>query len=404
MNQEVILSPTESTPPGSATVVVISPAAGVHEKANSALAISHATSSFLSLMDYPTPEHLLPLRDASGGCIVIIDFSDPRRAKSVAAELDRRYPDTAIIALYPGRPTPQDFMELMQLGIREIVYFPLGEIDLSQAASRAARKLMSRHAPEHETGHIYAFLPAKPGVGATTIAINTAAAIARLTDERTLLLDLDLKHGLITFLLKLDGTNSVLDALAASASLEPGFWDQLVSHRGKLEILGSAQQMLASPGTESSAVNLLDFSRRHYNTVCVDLPGDCSDHEMETLHLAKEIFLVCSPDLGVLHLAKRRTEALRRLGLGVAVSVIMNRADGRGSLPISEVEQILEVPVSFSVPSAYARIAEATRKGAVLDGQIPLVRQIENIARHIRPIGGTWEPKGRKFIELFSRV
>ena len=293
-------------------------------------------------------------------------------------------------------------MDLMQLGIREVVNMPFTGPDISQATARAERKLLSRHSEENATGQIHAFLPAKPGVGATTIATNTSAAIARLTNERTLLIDLDLRFGMTSFLLKLDGQHSIVDALAAGVNLDPTLWDRLVSRRGKLEILGSAPAEFGRAKPAGKAINLLEFSRQQYETICVDLPGDGSDNEFETLRLAKEIFLVCSPDLGILHMAKRRSEMLHSLGLGAAVSVIMNRADSRGSLPLSDIEGILNLPVSFSVSSEYVQIAEATKMGVPLEGRSPIVSQIENIARHIRPVGASRESKGRKFIELFS--
>jgi Flp pilus assembly CpaE family ATPase len=100
-------------------------------------------------------------------------------------------------------------------------------------------------------------------------------------------------------------------------------------------------------------------------------------------------------------MAKRKADLLRSLGLGADVSVIMNRADWRSAVPVSDVEEMLRLPVRFSVSSDPARITDATARGVALEGRFPIVSQIENIARHIYP-AAPGSTTGRKFIEFFS--
>jgi hypothetical protein len=94
---------------------------------------------------------------------------------------------------------------------------------------------------------------------------------------------------------------------------------------------------------------------------------------------------------------------LRELGLQAKVSVIMNRFDGRGSMPLRDVESILQLPVRFTVPVADKDIAAATQQGEALQGRSPLVVQLEQIGRRMvpsaAPVTGS---KARKFIEMFS--
>ena len=63
------------------------------------------------------------------------------------------------------------------------------------------------------TDSVFAFLPAKAGSGATTIAVNTSLALSRLPDTNVLLMDLDLNSGLAGFMLLLNQTTySIVDA------------------------------------------------------------------------------------------------------------------------------------------------------------------------------------------------
>ncbi len=388
--------------PESLTVAVISPDRDVHQQIASALEETPGVGPLWTLADYPGSSQLTQIGQAATGCIVFLDFSNPLRAKAVAAELDNDYPRAATIAMHSAS-SPQDLIELMQLGIREVITLPVSADDVARALARARRKL------EHEThsvetsGRIFAFVPAKPGTGATTIAMHSAAAVARLSKERTLLIDFDLQLGMTSFLLKLHGGHSVMDALRLSGQLDV-LWDRLVCAREMLDILGSAPVDFERDIPPGSAVEVLDFVRRQYQTVCVDLPGEMRDHELDTLKRADEIFLVCTPDIGTLHMAKKKKDLLVQLAVQPRVSVILTRAQGRATVSVGQIESILELPVRFTVAAAEKEIDEATHRALAIEGRSTFAMQIENIARRMMPAKSKTasEPKLRRFMEMFS--
>jgi pilus assembly protein CpaE len=384
------------------TVVVVSPDRKIHEQVASVLTGNADIESLWTLAEYPNTAALMDLRKAPGGCVVFLDFSDPMRAKAVAAELDASYPMATAVAVLSGS-RPEDLIELMQLGIREVVTLPIAAADVIRAYTRVARKLRAPAAPDHEAGHLYAFLPSKPGVGATTIAAHTAAALARLSNQRTLLLDFDFRLGMTSFLFKLNGDHSVIDAIAAHSHLDSDLWDGMVCRRGMLDILGSAPVDFGGVNPEKGALELVDFACQSYRAICIDLPGEMRDYEIGVMHRATECFLVTTPDIGALHMAKRKAEALVALGIHNKVSVIMNQVGGRGAMSIRDVETILQLPVRFSVESEPKLIGEATQAGRTLEGKSTLLKQIEAIARHMSPGEASGEgAKPRRFIETFS--
>ena len=359
--------------------------------------------ALLTLADYPGPEQLIRFREARSGCVVFLDFSDAIRARRVASELDQNYPMVATVAIQAGT-LPQDLMELMKLGIREVITFPVSVQEAEEVLQRASRKLGRETEHEEPGGDIHAFLPAKPGSGATTIAVHSAAAAARLSGEQTLLIDFDLRLGMTSFLLKLSSQNSILDALAISDRLEPTLWDQLVSHRGKLDILGSAPIEFDRQFPDGGSIAVLEFARRRYGHMCVDLPGEMRQPELETLQRAKEIFLVCTSDVGTLHMAQRKVDILESLGVKNRVSVVLNHTQSRGAMVVRDIEEVLSLPVQFTLPTAEAEIMEATHKAVALEGKSPIARGIELIARRIIGNAEVLAPKSkpRRLVEFFS--
>jgi Flp pilus assembly CpaE family ATPase len=93
-------------------------------------------------------------------------------ALPVARAVDGR-PQISSIAV-KGGGTREELLQLMQVGVRDVLAnFTARE--MRQAAARASAKLACA---QDILGDLFAFMPAKPGCGATTIA-TYATAIAR---------------------------------------------------------------------------------------------------------------------------------------------------------------------------------------------------------------------------------
>src|SRR5262249_59307217 len=82
-------------------------------------------------------------------------------------------------------------------------------------------------APVHATGELYAVLGAKGGVGATTVAVNVATALAS-TKKSTLLIDLHSGGGDAALFLGAEPRFSVLDALENTHRLHAALLKGLV--------------------------------------------------------------------------------------------------------------------------------------------------------------------------------
>lgn len=330
--------------------------------------------------------------------IVVIDFVDPKRAMLVARAVDGR-PEFATLAV-GGGSTREDVLQLMRVGIREVLPQDSPE-ELRQAARRAVAKLTST---EDQPAQVYSFVPAKPGCGATTLATHTSSAAARLTKDPTLLLDFDIRLGVTSFLLKAGGNHTVMDALQQADRLDADLWASLVSQCGNLHVVGSGPANPAQRIAPERFTQIIDFASQIYSTVVVDLPGTMEEHEAETLLRSKRIFLVCTPDIGALHVARRKSSWLRDLGLAGKVSMVLNCVERRSALGVADIERIVEMPVRYMVPAGPAEIARAVQKGVAVEGSSPLAKQIAKIAAEmvsLEPVVKKASPV-RRFVEYFS--
>jgi pilus assembly protein CpaE len=331
-------------------------------------------------------------------CVLVIDFSDARRAMAVVSIVNGR-PQVVTIALNAGS-SRDELLALMQSGVRDVLP-EFNKLAILQSVSRAAAQLTK---VEEILGDLYAFVPAKPGCGATTVATNVTAAVARKAEEPVLLLDFDIRLGIMSFLLKIEGAHTIVDALQQADRLEPSLWANLVCQRGLLHVLGSGPLEYSQQVPTHRFTTLLDFAVRQYPLVAVDLPGTLEDYECETLLRAKKIFLVCTPDVGALHVAQRKSNWLRDLHMADKVAVVLNRVERRGAFSLSDIERIVQLPVQYLLPDAAPEIARAVQQGIALEGSTPLAKQIDRIADEM--LVGKLVHKSsnvvRRFVEYFS--
>jgi pilus assembly protein CpaE len=331
-------------------------------------------------------------------CIVMVEFADPTRAIEVVRSGNGR-PQIATIVIGAGS-TREELLQLMQAGARDVLpHFTFREVKL--AADRASVNLGS--AGEF-LADLHAFVPAKPGCGATTVATHVMAVAARQAAEPILLLDFDIRLGMTTFLLKAEANNSVVDALLRARELDENLWNSLVCQQGNLHLMGSGPVDYSRTIEAAQFTGLLDFAVRRYPVVAVDLPGSMDDYECDVLLRSKRIFLVCTPDVAALHVARRKAAWLHDLRLADKVSVVVNCVERRGSLSMADIENIIQLPVSYTLPASAGEIARSVQKGAVLDGSSPLAKQIAKIAGEIAPTRTVVAKPGavRRFVEYFS--
>lgn len=331
-------------------------------------------------------------------CILIVDFADLQLAMPVARAVDGRR--QIVVIAVKGGGSREELLQLMQAGVREVLP-NFTQREIRQVAGRAASTLA---AAGEVLAEVYAFMPAKPGCGGTTIATYATAMAAELHAEPTLLLDFDVRLGVTSFLLKAEGAHTIVDALAQADRLDFDLWSSLVVQINNLHLLGSGPVDFSRHISTESFMELLDFAMRRYSLIAVDLPGTMEDQECETLLRAKRIYLVCTPDIGALHVARRKASWLRDLRLMDKVSVVLNCVERRSTLSMDDIQRIIQMPVAHMLPASAAEISRAVQKGAVLDTTSVLGKHIIRIAEEMAATRESVKKPGavRRFVEYFS--
>jgi pilus assembly protein CpaE len=372
------------------TALLIAPGRALAREFTASVAASRAFQILAELKSYPSQQVLdMRLRQLQPELVLLDLETDPDRACELIRFVVASSPSTHVVGLH-SRNDSEAILRSLRLGASEFLHAPFEAAVQEQAVGRIRRLLGPQTEAPRALGKVLLFSSAKPGSGASTLASQAALALRRLTRSRVLLADLDLMGGGLAFSLKAAPAGSLLDALAEDG---PGAqWPSLVAPAGGIDLLAAPPTPPQDDGQVEAARlhEFLERARAIYDWVVLDLPAIF--HRLSLLGLAEadQAFLVATPELASLHLARKAVGLLGQLGFGKErFQVLINRVGGRDGLRRSDVKQIFDCPVHSSFPNDYFPLDRAVTLGQALDPESGLGRAIAAFAGRLaeRPAG-----------------
>jgi pilus assembly protein CpaE len=350
---------------------------------------------------YPNSLELVRFLRAHAPQVVFVSTEAMNRANDAVREIEKTTPGVQVIAI--GRSVdPQLLLELMRAGVREYAAHPFDSALLTEALVRIRGVLETKPAYIEITDNVFSFLPSKAGVGTSTVALNAAVALSRQANASVLLSDFDLNSGMLRFMLKLDNNYCVTDAAEHAFHMDEALWPQMVTTVDKLDVL-HAGRLNPDFRIESSQIShILDFMRRNYRVLCFDLSGNLEKYSLEIMHESKRIFLVCTPEIPSLHLAREKYLYLQQLDLHERVCILLNRCQKRPLITPEQIEQLLGVPVTMTFPNDYQGVHRALTFGRWVEPASELGKQFSLLAQSMLENRPQAIDHRKRFIEFFS--
>jgi pilus assembly protein CpaE len=346
------------------TALMIAPDRELARQFEESAAAARGFQILADLKSYPSPQTLdIRLRQLQPEVVLLDLATDLDRAAALVHSVSAANPAIQVIGLHVRNDSAAIVRSLRQ-GASEFLYAPFEAAIQEQALARIRRLIEPRAQAPRETGTVAVFASAKPGSGASTLAAQTAFALRRASAGRVLLADLDPMSGTVTFYLKAAGP--------AAGGVVP------VRHGIDVFPAGMA------PGDSldiSRLRELLGRARQQYGWILLDLPAIFYRATLLALPEADLAFLVTTPELPSLHLARKAINLLGQLGCGKdRMRVLVNRlARGSGLAP-SDVQKILGATVHHSFPNDYFSLDRALAEGEPLDTGCELGSAVEEFA------------------------
>jgi pilus assembly protein CpaE len=269
----------------------------------------------------------------------------------------------------------------MQAGAREFLIKPFSHDELVAAIRRVyaleqkkgtflsrAEAQSPASAARAGIGEVFAVFSAKGGVGKSIIAGNLAASLARETNARVALVDLDLQFGDIGVMLNLDYSRSITDVIDAADRLEADTLEEMLGTgpAGIRVLLAPISPELADLVTAEHVRSLFTELRKLYDFIVVDVASHLGEVSLQVLETASRILVVTALTIPAIKDARLTLKVLESLNVDPErVMLVVNRADGYSDFNKEAIEQNLRVPVASQIPYDPRAVGEALTRGTL---------------------------------------
>jgi len=297
--------------------------------------------------------------------ICIIDFDRDREKASRTAERIREVLSETAIFAASSKSQPDFIIRAMRSGCSEYLAKPVSRDQLLEALARVGARRKERH--EEKTGQLLAFLSAKGGTGATTLAIHVAAHLARNHSRRTLLVDLHPDLGDAAIFLALTRHQYHFYDLAENTHrLDSDFLQGfVVRHPSGLDVLPAPDGVDTPRHIPTDAMQrILEFLRAQYEFVVVDCFPALTEEVMAVIDMSDQLFLVATPEIPALRNVARHLEFFGRFDYPRdKVRVVINRHMKGGAITDAQIEKAIRKNIFWKVPNQYNEVIRAINNG-----------------------------------------
>ena len=286
--------------------------------------------------------------------VIILDLDDDQDA---TLDLVQRIgaDGSATVMVYSEKADQKLAVRIMRAGAREYLLLPLEEGVVAEALARVANSPRSKISPTAKgktLGSLHVFLGAKGGSGVTTAACNLAIALARLSEQKTLLIDLTLPIGDAALALGLTGEYSTEDALLSIDRLDASLLERfLVKHNSGLMLL-PAPSMISQIEASSDAIDkLIAVARAEFGYVIVDMGSKIDVLGSGVFKNATIVYLITQTSISDLRNSNRLISQYFTES-GPKLEVVLNRFEPRLLEAVDEdvVAKALGRPVRWKIP------------------------------------------------------
>ena len=332
--------------------------------------------------------------------VYFLDIENAQAAETIAGVMEKEFPGVQGVALHSSQAAPV-FRRVLQLRMKELLSAPFNRSELRRVVGQLEEHLESHPANIGSTDRFFAYMPAKPGVGASTIAANATWAFSKAPDARVLLADLDASSGVTGFLFNTESEHGLMDLAKRGTELDSDSWERIVAKVGNIDLLLSKAPTTEPPLSSGQIAHMVDFARRNYSVINADLSDALDETSLAVLREANRIFLVTTCDLGALRMARLKARLFSELGLTQKVALLVNRVSKRMDLSTQEIAETVGLPVFATFPCDYADLQKSIRAGQPSGSLAASMHRFTELVLN-KQSAEEKPDKRRRFIEYFA--
>lgn len=302
---------------------------------------------------------LLARSDAPQLVIINLDPSAHENLKKIS-QLPRQFPAVSFFVMSQVLD-PNLLMEAMHLGVREFIPLPISEAKFAAAIER-----VSQIQGVGKRARIIHVIPSQGGCGATTIACNLAAVMAK--SGKTCAIDLDLMRGGVASQFDVKPRYTIADVMDPATKLDKQLLDNALTMHRKSNVAILARPDLPEDTQRiqhAGLQRLLNIVGRVFDYVVIDSLMSIAPLYATTIQTSDVNLIIMQLNVPSARNAERFVGALRRMGVESSrIRIVVNRHVKKGwDIEPSEVERVLGLKISWMIPNDFKNAIAAINFG-----------------------------------------
>lgn len=243
-----------------------------------------------------------------------------------------------------------------------------------------------------ETCSVITFMSAASGDGSSTVALNTAYALAHEFNQPTVVIDMDYQFGMIARNLDQSSQFGIKDIFEYPDRIIDAtlIEKMLVSHlhEPNLKVIAAPNDLRILPPIKPEVIrNLIATLKSQFKFIIVDLPHIWSPWVAAALSEANHNVMVAQLWLRSVTHSSRLLKSWREIGIdSKRIAIAINRSGAKFKEGVTEkdYERVCGVNIDFAIANDTKSVLTAENQGkTVLEvGTSPLVTQFKDLAGH----------------------
>ena len=286
----------------------------------------------------------------------------------IADYISTELPNTAIIMI--DKELKEDTMyKAIFAGAKDVIISPFTSAKLLDSIYRSFQLMKEKNlihkdipkTPRRKAGkgNIITVFSTKGGVGKTFLSINLAIALAKVSEKRVCLVDLDLDFGNAALALDVVSRFTILDIVDDIRNIDQySIESYLVPHDSGIKLLPANSKPQINEFINAEHIGIiLRALKGAFDYVVVDMPARFYEPVNPAFQVADALLMITTPEISTIRNIKASIETLEELNfLKAKIKVVLNRSDNSGKIRPKDVESTIEQSL-YSVIDADYKLA-----------------------------------------------
>lgn len=347
---------------------VIEPDAGLRDRLAALV-----DEELAAVRTYADVDELLDDEETSATSVMVFgpSFANEKGLGTLQTLLDAN-PDFSAILAAPRLSTAL-LQHALRAGMRDVVRFVVRDREGSSVAGSEAQAQQFREAVDRvartitieparssdrrsggEPARVITVASPKGGTGKSVIATNLAILLAQRSSRPVVLVDADLQFGDVAVLLRMAPEHTVVDAAQSTHRLDEDMLRAiLIRHdaSGLYVLPAPIDPALADEVSPGDLIKIIEMLQGFCSFVVIDTPGHFNDVTLSVLEHSDDVVLVAGMDIPSIKNVKLGLQTMQLLSISARLRLVLNRANSRVKLDVSEVLRTLQLKADCLIPS-----------------------------------------------------